>query len=102
MRQKLWKNVALMRDALLAEHVNIGDSTSQVLPIMIGDDILVFDVARDLEKAGVYLNPVAYPAVKRRRSRLRVSISAAHQGDELLESAKIIGAVLRKHGVISL
>lgn len=100
LRTRLWENVAVMREALLAEGVDIGDSTSQVIPVMIRDDAEIFTITRALEDAGVYLNPVLYPAVKRAQSRFRVSISAAHQPDELREGAAIIGRVLRAHGVI--
>lgn len=100
LRQRLWHNVAVVREALLAEGVDIGGSTSQVIPIMIKDDTGIFEVARRLEAAGVYLNPVLYPAVKRGRSRFRVSISAAHDPAMLVEAAGIIGRVLRESGVI--
>jgi 7-keto-8-aminopelargonate synthetase-like enzyme len=100
LRTRLWENVATMRAALLAEGVDIGDSTSQVIPIMIRDDGGIFAIARALEAAGVYLNPILYPAVKRAQSRFRVSISAAHAPDDLRQSARIIGDVLRAHKVI--
>ncbi|MEY3211382.1 MAG: hypothetical protein RIT28_1863 [Pseudomonadota bacterium] len=99
LRTKLWENVVICREALLAEGVDIGDSTSQVIPIMIRDDRRIFDICRSLEAAGVYLNPILYPAVKRAQSRFRVSISAAHAPDELRLAAKIIGDVLRAYGV---
>lgn len=100
LRTRLWSNVAIMREALLAEGVDIGDSTSQVIPIMIRQDNGIFSIARKLESEGIYLNPILYPAVKRHQSRFRVSISAAHDPDELRHGAKVIGRVLRKAGVI--
>ncbi len=100
LRARLWENVATMRAALQREGVDIGASTSQVIPIMVRDDARIFAVARSLEAAGVYLNPILYPAVKRQQSRFRVSVSAAHQPADLQESAKIIGRVLRDHQVI--
>ena len=100
LRTRLWENVAVCREALLAEGVDIGDSTSQVIPIMIRDDNRIFAICRALEASGVYLNPILYPAVKRAQSRFRVSISAAHHPEELRQSAAIIGRVLREHGVI--
>jgi len=68
---------------------------------MINNDHLVFDVTERLMAAGVYLNPVRYPAVKRNRSRLRVSISAAHEPAELDRAADLIAGVLRELQVIS-
>ncbi|HRI70604.1 MAG TPA: aminotransferase class I/II-fold pyridoxal phosphate-dependent enzyme, partial [Polyangium sp.] len=101
LRTRLWSNVAVMREALQAERVDVGDSTSQVIPIMIRDDNGIFPIARELEREGVYLNPILYPAVKRHQSRFRVSVSAAHDPDDLRRGAQIIGRVLRKTGVIS-
>ena len=100
-RTRLWANVACMRDALTRFEVNVGVSSSQVIPIMVNDDKLVFDVAERLMDAGIYLNPVRYPAVKRKRSRLRVSISAAHEPADLERAAATIAEVLRELGVPS-
>jgi len=100
-RARLWDNVARMRGALREHGVDIGDSSSQVIPIMINDDTRVFTVAERLLDAGIYLNPVRYPAVKRNRSRLRVSISAAHDGTELERAAARIAEVLRELEVLA-
>ncbi|MFO7568046.1 MAG: aminotransferase class I/II-fold pyridoxal phosphate-dependent enzyme [Enhygromyxa sp.] len=100
-RARLWDNVARMRGALREQGVDVGDSSSQVIPIMVNDDNRVFAVAERLLAAGIYLNPVRYPAVKRNRSRLRVSISAAHEGDELERAAAQIAEVLRELEVLT-
>ena len=90
-----------MRAALRAQGVDVGGSTSQVIPVMVRDDHTIFAVTRELEREGVYLNPILYPAVKRQQSRFRVSVSAAHEPDELRAGAEIIGRALRAHGVTS-
>ena len=101
LRDRLWHNVTVMREALLGHGVDIGDSASQVIPVMVRDDIGVFAIAEALMEEGVFLNPVTYPAVKRRRSRFRIAISAAHDPDDLRQAASIIGTVLARHGVIA-
>jgi len=80
--------------------VDIGDSQSQVIPIMIRDDDRVFKVAEDMIRSGVYLNPVRYPAVGKHRSRLRISVTSSHTKAELLEAADIIARVLDRHGLL--
>jgi glycine C-acetyltransferase len=100
-RARLWANVDVMRTALVNHGVNIGASSSQVIPIMVNNDTLVFEVTERLMDAGVYLNPVRYPAVKRKRSRLRVSISAAHTPEELVHAADLIAEVLDDLGVLA-
>ena len=69
--------------------------------IMVNDDERVFTVTARLMDAGVYLNPVRYPAVKRGRARLRVSVSAAHDPSELEQAADRIAEVLDEQGVLA-
>lgn len=52
-RAKLWTNVDRMRAALCEHGVDTGDSSSQVIPIMINDDNRVFRVAERLLEAGI-------------------------------------------------
>ncbi len=101
LRQRLWTNVAHIRGQLDAAGVDVGDSTSQILPVMIRDDRRIFKIARHMQEAGLYLQPVRYPAVAKHRSRFRVSISAAHTFDQLDRAADILVTVLRKEGILA-
>ncbi len=100
LRERLWENTAILQDHLRERGVDIGDSESQVIPIMIRDDDRVFQVAEDMIHSGVYLNPVRYPAVGKHRSRLRISVTSSHTPDELREAADIIARVLDRHGFL--
>ena len=99
LRAKLWENVAYMQKLLGDAEVPIGDSTSQVIPIMVRDDARIFMMGEELLREGVFINPVRYPAVGKHKSRFRMSISAAHSPEELEEGAEIIIRVLRKYGI---
>ncbi|HET6349659.1 MAG TPA: aminotransferase class I/II-fold pyridoxal phosphate-dependent enzyme [Candidatus Krumholzibacteria bacterium] len=100
LRDRLWENTHLLQALLRERNVDIGDSKSQVIPIMIRDDDRIFKVAEDMIHHGVYLNPVRYPAVGKHRSRLRISVTAAHTREELHGAADIIARVLDKHGFL--
>lgn len=99
LRRKLWHNVAYMQKKLADGGVPIGDSTSQVIPIMVRDDARVFQIGEEIFREGVFINPVKYPAVGKHKSRFRMSISAAHSEDELERGADIIIRVLERYGV---
>ena len=99
LRTKLWDNVEFMQKRLRDSGVSVGDSESQVIPIMIRDDARVFQIGEALMHEGVYLNPVKYPAVGKHKSRFRMSISAAHSREELEEGARIITSVLQRYGI---
>jgi glycine C-acetyltransferase len=98
-RVRLWENVAYMQDILRKGGIDIGDSQSQVIPIMVRDDERIFRIAEDLIHEGVYLNPVRYPAVGKHRSRFRISITAGHTKQDLAEAAEIIRRVLERYGL---
>lgn len=101
LRARLWQNVAYMRRLLDAQGVDVGDSTSQIIPVMVRDDRAIMRVARHMQEAGLYLQPVRYPAVTRHRSRFRISISAAHDSALLDRAASTLGSVLRAEGVLA-
>jgi glycine C-acetyltransferase len=99
LRQKLWSNVAFLRRRFAEEGVDIGKSTSQVMPVLVNNDARVFEVAEKIQDRGLFLQPVTYPAVPKHRSRLRVSVSAAHGEADLEEAVQVIAGVLREAGV---
>jgi glycine C-acetyltransferase len=100
LRTQLWANVAHIRAKLDEAGVDIGQSTSQVIPIMVKNDRRVFELGHKLLRAGLYLQPIIYPAVAKHRSRFRVSISATHTIDQLDEGVAILVKVLREEGIL--
>jgi 8-amino-7-oxononanoate synthase len=99
LRARLWHNVRFMKQKLDAAGVPTGESVSQVIPIMVRDDARVFQMGEAILRAGVFINPIKYPAVPKHKSRFRMSISAAHTERDLAEGADIIAGVLREYGV---
>ncbi len=99
LRDALWSNVAYMRGLLGEAGIDVGESTSQIIPIMIRNDRKIFGVAQSLQRAGLYLQPIIYPAVAKHRSRFRISISATHTTQQLDEAAAILSDVLQAEGL---
>jgi len=100
LRTQLMDNVDFMQKRLRAAGVDVADSESQIIPIMVRKDSLMFQIGEDLFREGLFINPVKYPAVGKHKSRFRMSISAAHTREDLEQGADIIIRVLRKHGII--
>lgn len=99
LRAKLWSNVAFLRRRFAEEGVDIGKSNSQVMPVMVNNDSRVLAVAEKIQDRGLFLNPVTYPAVPKHKSRLRVSVSAAHTEEDLEQAVQTIAGVLREEGI---
>jgi glycine C-acetyltransferase len=100
LRTRLWENVEFMQGKLRGAGVDVADSESQVIPIMVRNDAVTLDLGEQLLRGGVFVNPVKYPAVGKHKSRFRMSISAAHSREELDRGADIIIDVLRRNGII--
>ena len=99
LRAKLWSNAAYLRRRFAEEGIDIGKSTSQVMPVLVHNDAKVFAIAEKVQDRGLYLQPVTYPAVPKHKSRLRISVSAAHSEEDLEQAVQVISGVLREEGI---
>jgi 8-amino-7-oxononanoate synthase len=71
----------------------IGDGTP-ILPIVIGDDELAIRMSQELLALGLLAPDVRWPAVARGESRIRITLTALHereQLDRLLEALETVG-----------
>lgn len=100
LRAMLWKNIHYMHDNLKKLGFDIGPTATAIVPILIGDDVVTREMGRRVHELGVFLNPVYYPAVPKRLSRLRLSIMATHTSADLDETLSVIERVGREFGVI--
>jgi glycine C-acetyltransferase len=101
LRHRLWANVAHLRKRLADAGVDVGDSTSQVIPVFVRNDARVFAIGEALLHAGLYLQPIIYPAVAKHKSRFRISVSAVHTPDLLDEAADILIDVLKREKILT-
>jgi glycine C-acetyltransferase len=99
LRARLWANTVRMQSYLRERNVDIGNSASQIIPVMVRDDRRVFRVAEEVLHRGVYVNPVRYPAVGKNKSRLRISVTAAHSPADLRTAAGVIADVLASNDI---
>jgi glycine C-acetyltransferase len=82
-REKLWNNIRYFKNGLLNLGFNIGNSQTAIFPIIIGDDYITKEICRELNEMNIYVNPVLYPAVSKRLSRIRMSIMTEHTKDHI-------------------
>ena len=78
-----------------------GDAASPVIPIVIGGDIEAFSFAMELQKEGVFANPVITPAVPPGRSMIRTSYMATHTREHLERALEAFAKVGKQRGLIS-
>jgi 8-amino-7-oxononanoate synthase len=91
---KLWNNTRKMLQGYKDLGFDTGTSETPIIPIIIGDTMKVFGMCRLLYEDGIFVNPVASPAVPPGRELLRTSYMATHtdeQLDRVLEAFKKVG-----------
>ena len=82
-RQKLLRMASELRGRLRAAGLRTGDSESQIMPVVIGDAGGAVRVSLGLMEAGFFVPAIRPPTVPHGSSRLRVSLSAAHEPPDL-------------------
>ncbi len=95
LRDKLWENVAYLKSCLDKLGLNLGDSESQVIPIIIGSDgSKLMRYAAAMQKRGLFLQPVDFPAVPAHARRFRISVSSQLTKPQMDETLNIIEDVI--------
>lgn len=98
-RRKLWDNVHYLRKRLLDEGFDIGESVSPIFPVMIRDVRKAYDAAQILREEGVLAIAIVYPAVRLKEARLRVSVLASHEKEDL---DQLVNALLKADAELKL
>lgn len=95
LRDQLWKNMKYMHEKLREAGLDIGNTKSQVIPVMAGNDLKLREISKRIQERGLYTGVVTYPAVSKNKTRLRLSVSAKHTKEQMDECVRIISDVYR-------
>lgn len=88
-RAVLWKNCQALRDGLKGFGFSLGDSQSQILPLIIGDENECMKFSGCLLERGVFAHGIRPPTVPPGTSRLRITVMATHTGEHLRHALKV-------------
>lgn len=80
---KLWENIKYVKDRLTTAGFNIGNAETAIFPLIIGDDNKVKEMTYRLHKKNIFVNPVPYPAVPRKLTRVRMTVTAGFSREQL-------------------
>jgi len=89
-----------MRHSFQQLGFNTGNSTTPIIPIIIGDDMLTFKAWKSLFENGVFVNPVIAPAVPAGQQLLRTSYMATHTDEQLDQVLDVFEMVGKQLGLI--
>jgi 8-amino-7-oxononanoate synthase len=92
-RLVLWHYIRALREGFRALEFSIGDSESQILPLVIGDAEKCMAFSERLLENGIFVQGIRPPTVPEGTSRLRVTAMATHTHEHLHRALQSFEAV---------
>jgi len=97
--EHLRRNAAVMRSALVSYDLDVGESRTQIIPVMVGDAHRATALCERALEGGVFAQAIRPPTVPEGTSRLRLTVMANHRADDLQKAARVIGKAARELGL---
>ncbi len=98
--EKLNANTQQFIGGLKARGFDTLRTETAVVPVLCGEDDIAFAMTRYAQRHDVFVLPVVSPAVPVGLARLRATVLAAHEPDEIEHAMNTIGEVGKEIGVI--
>lgn len=74
------------------------DGVSPIIPVIIGDHVLVMEIARLLYEGGIIIPGIRYPTVRKGEARLRITLQANHTEDDIENLKNAMKQVAERFG----
>ncbi len=96
--ERLQDNADVLRDELVREGFDVSGSSTQIIPLIVGDAATAVRVAEQALEMGVFASAIRPPTVPDGTSRLRLAVMASHSRQELRDAARVLGQACLKAG----
>jgi glycine C-acetyltransferase/8-amino-7-oxononanoate synthase len=96
--EKLQANADVLRAELAREGFEVAGSTTQIVPIVVGEAERTMRICEQAIERGVFAQAIRPPTVPQGTSRLRLAVMASHTKAELREAAQVLGRAALQAG----
>jgi glycine C-acetyltransferase len=100
LQKSLFSSIDRFSKSLKKTGFALGNSSSQIIPVIVGDEKKAVAFSTELLRNGVFAQAVRYPTVKKGSARLRVSLTALHEKTHIDSAMATFEKAGRKAGVI--
>ena len=98
--ERLQANADTLRGALAVHGLDVGHSTTQVVPLSVGEAETTMELCERALLRGVFAQGIRPPTVPEGSSRLRFTVMATHRREELVQAAAKVAAAAQAVGLI--
>jgi 8-amino-7-oxononanoate synthase len=98
--ERLQANAETLRRSLGAEGLDAGESTTQVVPVRVGEAATTMELCERALEKGVFAQGIRPPTVPEGSCRLRLTAMATHRTEDLVAAAHMVGVAARELGLV--
>jgi 8-amino-7-oxononanoate synthase len=98
--EKLRRNTRQFIQGLQDRGFDTMNTETAIVPVLCGEDELAYRITRDSQLNDVFVLPVVSPAVPPGLARLRATITAAHEPDQIEHAMDVIEAAGYRNGLL--
>lgn len=80
LRARLWENIRAFSE----------EAESAIVPWIVGDEGAAMELSRQMRERGYLIPAIRFPTVAKGAARLRVTLSAAHEIEDVVELRKVL------------
>jgi glycine C-acetyltransferase len=100
LRDRLMENAKRFRDGMVKAGFTVKEGQTPIVPVMLGDARLAAELAKGLLDEGIYVIGFSFPVVPKGEARIRVQLSAQHDGAQIDRAIAAFATVGKRLGVI--
>jgi len=94
LRDRLWENVRRLRSKLTEIGAPLLAGDSPIVPVVFGDEKRTLEAAQFFLEKGFLIPAIRYPTVPKGKARLRITVSAVHQDNEINQLINVVKAFI--------
>jgi glycine C-acetyltransferase len=99
--EKLNQNTSIFINGLKAAGFDTMLTQTAIVPVLCGSDETAFAMTRECQINDVFVLPVVSPAVPEGLSRLRATVTAAHEPADIEQAIEVIARAGKKLGIVA-
>ena len=99
-QEHLWELTRYALEGFRNMGIEIGNTSTPIIPLFVRDNFKTFAITADLLKEGIFVNPVVSPAVAPADTLIRFSLMATHTKEQVTTALEKIQKVFRKYEII--
>lgn len=100
LQKRLQWNILYFSETIKRLGFKLGNSTSQIIPIIVGKEVQALELSKELLEEGVFAQAIRYPTVKKGHARLRISLNAMHHQEHLDSAVAAFERAGKKTGIL--